>query len=126
MLNSKDIITAIKSEISIKGECTIKWCDDAEMREFNFQFRGMDKPTNVLSFPDGMDGYLGDIAISLETIEREADEQGKDPVDHLTHMVVHGILHLLGHDHEKKAEANKMESLEINILSRLGIDNPYK
>ena len=120
------IITAIKAHVDITGEATIKWCDDHEIRELNHQFRGIDKPTNVLSFPDGEAGYLGDIAISLETIEREAAEQGKDSEDHLVHMVVHGILHLLGYDHENEEEAEAMEALEIIILSNLGIDNPYQ
>lgn len=123
--DSKTMITAIKSHVNISGEATIKWCDDTEIRELNHQFRGQDKPTNVLSFPDGVDGYLGDIAISLETIKREAIEQQKSPDDHLAHMVVHGVLHLLGYDHENDADATEMETLEINILAKMGIDNPY-
>ncbi len=99
--------------------------DDPFIAHLNAQFRGKAKPTNVLSFPDGENGYLGDIAVSLDTIAREADTQHKIFDDHFTHMVVHGVLHLLGYDHEKEDEAEAMEALEINVLSALNIANPY-
>lgn len=126
-------LTSIKKELG-EGQLkdiSVMLHNDAYVKTLNHSFRGMDKPTNVLSFPaQSMPGevaadYLGDIAVSLETIEREAAEQEKDPVEHLTHMVVHGILHLLGYDHEDEAHASHMESLEINILRKIGIDNPY-
>ncbi len=100
-------------------------CGDAMMRQLNHDFRGKDAPTNVLSFPSDVSGYLGDIAISLDTIAREASEHGKSVEAHLAHMLVHGLLHLLGYDHETQQEAERMESLEISILCGLGIDNPY-
>jgi probable rRNA maturation factor len=166
----KHILSILKKHTGASGEVSIKWCDDAEIQILNHQFRGMNKPTNVLSFPANntfthvcsepvgeraispcahsaltsdarlwRDGascesqktfteaniYLGDIAISLETIVREAKEQGKTVNDHLTHMVVHGVLHLLGYDHEHDEEAEIMEALEIKILKQLGITNPY-
>ena len=112
---------------------TIQLSDDATIRALNADFRGKDKPTNVLSFPSGEwppakganEIFLGDIILARETIQREAAEQGKAFTDHLTHLVVHGVLHLLGHDHEVEAEAEKMERLEIEILSSLAIANPY-
>ncbi len=99
--------------------------NDGHIQQLNRNFRNKDKPTNVLSFPDGENDYLGDIAISLETITKEAKEQDKDFYHHFAHMVIHGLLHLKGHDHENDAEAEKMESLEVKILADIGIKNPY-
>lgn len=99
--------------------------NDKHIQVLNRDFRNKDKPTNVLSFPDGENEYLGDIAISLQTIETEAKEQDKDFYHHFIHMVVHGLLHLKGHDHEDNSEAEKMESLEIKILADIDIKNPY-
>lgn len=115
----------------LKGaEVSLLFCDDARMRELNRQFRGKDKATNVLSFPgvDPLDSarFLGDIALAHETIAREAEEQGKSFEHHVRHMIVHGFLHLLGYDHEAEAEALEMEAMEIRILERLGIENPYR
>lgn len=99
--------------------------NNAHIQTLNRDFRNKDKPTNVLSFPDGTDGYLGDIAIALETIEAESAEQDKDFYHHLTHMVVHGLLHLKGYDHETEKDATQMETLEIKILADINIENPY-
>lgn len=104
--------------------------DDAAIRRLNASFRGKDMPTNVLSFPaPSMPGdpalVLGDIALAFETCAREAEAEGKTLVDHLTHLVVHGTLHLLGHDHDTAAEAEAMEALEIRLLAGLGIADPY-
>jgi len=104
--------------------------DDAAIRTLNASFRGKDKPTNVLSFPapvmpGDLEPALGDIALAYETCAREAEEEGKTLSDHLTHLVVHGTLHLLGHDHETEAEAETMETLETRILAGLGIADPY-
>lgn len=112
------------------AEIGVRLTDDAEVRELNHLWRGLDKPTNVLSFPAGdrvPDGplLLGDLAVAGETVAREAAEQDKTMADHLAHMLVHGTLHLLGHDHEEDDEADAMEALEIRILADLGVADPY-
>jgi len=107
--------------------------DDAAIRRLNAQWRNVDKPTNVLSFPSAsvaaqqIDAVksLGDIAIAYETAAREAREEGKPLADHLSHLAVHGFLHLLGYDHESDGEAETMEQLERAILGRLGVPDPY-
>lgn len=104
---------------------TIKFTDDAEIQQLNKDFRGKDKPTNVLSFPNDSEDYLGDIAISIETIKREAVEQDKAYEHHMLHMIIHGFLHLLGFDHIDDEEAEEMESFEIAVLQEIGIKNPY-
>lgn len=117
-------------DIGRAGAC-IALTTDAEIACLNATYRGKSTPTNVLSFPsvpiagDGDVRRLGDIVLSAETIAREAGEQGISPLHHVQHLVVHGILHLLGFDHETDAEAEKMEDLEVEILERLGIANPY-
>ena len=96
------------------------------MRALNKRDRKKDKPTNVLSYPSGERAFLGDIVLARQTVWREAREQKKSPADHVTHLVVHGTLHLLGHDHETSdADAERMEALERRILKRLGIADPY-
>ena len=106
--------------------------DDAEMKRLNREWRGMNKPTDVLSFPaearvdpKAPPAYLGDIVLGLDYCRRAAKEQGKAFADHAQHLVVHGTLHLLGHDHLKSAEAARMERREIAILKTLGIADPY-
>jgi probable rRNA maturation factor len=105
--------------------------DDAEQRRLNRDFRGKDSSTNVLSFPigDAAPGgpvILGDIVLAFETVAREAAEQQKPLADHLRHLVVHGVLHLLGLDHETDAEAEAMEARERQILASLGVPDPYR
>jgi probable rRNA maturation factor len=100
--------------------------DDALLQELNLRYRGRDKPTNVLSFEAGAADRLGDIALSLQTLKAEAQEQGKTLKAHFQHLVVHGTLHLLGFDHEKPGAAQKMEKLEREILAGLGVDDPYE
>jgi probable rRNA maturation factor len=116
-------------------EVSVLLTDDARVRELNRVWRGADKPTNVLSFPAREPGepwpsegpvMLGDVAVALETVLREAAAEGKAPGDHLAHLVVHGTLHLLGHDHVgSDAEAEAMESLEVRVLAGLGVADPY-
>jgi probable rRNA maturation factor len=113
------------------GELAIVLTDDSTMRALNRDWRGIDKPTNVLSFPQARGAaeaapvMLGDIVIAHETTAREAQEQHKRFAHHLAHLAVHGFLHLVGHDHENDAEADDMEALEVAILARLDIPDPY-
>lgn len=110
-------------------EVSVTFCDDAEIRDLNAQWRGKDKATNVLSFPTPgpleARPLLGDIVIACETVAREATEQEKTLRDHTAHMIIHGFLHLIGYDHENAAEAEAMEGLERRIASRLGLRDPY-
>jgi probable rRNA maturation factor len=118
-----------------EAELAVMLTDDAGIRTLNRNWRGIDKPTNVLSFPalqtnaprgaDDPPRMLGDIAIAYETTHREADEEQKPFDDHLSHLAVHGFLHLIGYDHETDEEAETMEGLEREILSQLGIPDPY-
>ncbi len=120
-------------------------CDDARIATLNADFRGKPQPTNVLSWPseersaevvggapDAPDpgpaddpAFLGDIAIAFDTCALEAADQGKTMADHVTHLVVHAVLHLLGHDHIEAADAARMEALEVRILASLGVSDPY-
>ena len=108
-----------------KGEITIRIVDADEGRALNRDWRGKDYATNVLSFPFEEPGYLGDIVICAEVVAREAVEQRKTPRAHWAHLVVHGVLHLMGHDHIADDEAEKMEALERKLLSRIGFSDPY-
>jgi probable rRNA maturation factor len=111
--------------VGLPAQVTVRYTTDAEMRTLNQRFRGKDKATNVLSFPAHEADYLGDIALGLETVLREALEQGKTPAAHTVHLLVHGALHLLGFDHEDDADAVTMQSKEIDILKSLGYKDPY-
>jgi len=112
----------------------ILFTGDAAIAELNRQWRGQAKPTNVLSFPapaglpvpEGEPEPLGDIVLAFGTVAREAREQGKPLPHHATHLIVHGVLHLLGHDHESESGAKDMEALECTILKQLGIADPYE
>ncbi len=115
-------------------ELSLVLVDDAHIRVLNNDYRGFDKPTNVLSFaalddddalPAGTPVLLGDVILARETILREAADQGKAVTSHVSHLVVHGVLHLLGFDHETDEDAEEMEGREIAILERLKIANPY-
>src|SRR3982074_1622144 len=118
-----------------EAELAVMLTDDAGIRTLNSNWRGIDKPTNVLSFPalpptgtggpDDAPRMLGDIAIAYETTRREADEEQKPFDHHLSHLAVHSFLHLIGYDHEKDADAETMEPLEAEILAQLGIPNPH-
>ena len=114
------------------SEISVVLSDDEHIRELNKHHRGMDKPTNVLSFPAarmktpaGAPRILGDVVLAYETVAREAAEESKPIENHLTHLVVHGVLHLLGYDHEDDDEAEMMEARERQILAKLGIPDPY-
>ena len=112
------------------AELSVVLSDDARVRDLNRTYRRKDKPTNVLSFPAGAvrpDGVtlLGDVVLAFETCASEAKAQGKTLRAHLAHLVVHGVLHLLGHDHLRARQAERMEALERAVLARLGIADPY-
>lgn len=112
-------------------EISIVLADDPFVQDLNRTWRGKNKPTNVLSFPQDPDPgteevNLGDVILAYQTVKKEAQSQGKSFMDHTSHLLVHGILHLLGHDHENDDEAEEMESLEIQILEKLGVKNPYQ
>lgn len=113
-------------------ELSLVFTNDDSIQEINAEWRDQDKPTNVLSFPafplqpGGMPGpMLGDIVVARETVEREAVDLDKTFDDHLTHLLVHGFLHLFGYDHMEKDEAEEMEALETRILAGLGLSDPY-
>lgn len=120
-------------------EIGIRLTDDAESRALNQRYRGVDAPTNVLSFPmtacapgapppplpSDLPLALGDVVLAFETVRAEAGAQGKTLADHLGHLVVHGVLHLLGHDHRDDAEALAMEQLETAVLAGIGVADPY-
>jgi probable rRNA maturation factor len=118
-----------------EAELAVMLTDDAGIRTLNNNWRGIDKPTNVLSFPalqptgaggpDDAPRMLGDIAIAYETTRKEADDEQKPFDHHLSHLAVHGFLHLIGYDHETEDDAEKMEALEAEILAQLGIPDPY-
>jgi probable rRNA maturation factor len=127
------ILAAIgESRVSLaaNAEISILFCDDGFIRGLNRKWRGIDQPANVLSFPASGDAasapLLGDIVIAFETASREASEAGRPLRDHVAHLLVHGFLHLIGHDHVGAAEAETMEALERAILGRLGIADPIR
>lgn len=114
------------------SELSVVFTDDAHIRTLNAGWRNKDKPTNVLSFPASpvkigheLPPMLGDVVLAAETVAREAELEGKPLGHHITHLVVHGVLHLLGHDHEEETEAERMEALERAALARLAIPDPY-
>lgn len=133
-------VNAVKATLAARGvadaetEVFVLFTDDSTIAKMNAEWRGQAKPTNVLSFPApddlplpaGEPKPLGDIVLASGVIAAEARNQGKALHGHCTHLIVHGCLHLLGHDHEDEAEALAMEQLEIDILKGLGISNPYE
>jgi len=113
------------------AEVSVQLADDAEVRALNARWRKIDRSTNVLSFPAvspdriAATPMLGDIVMAFETVEREAADENKSLGDHVSHLAVHGFLHLVGYDHEIEADAERMEALETSILAKLGIADPY-
>lgn len=123
-------LTSAISPFQENAEVTIRIVDEKESHQLNFQYRGKDKSTNVLSFPfeapPGMElDLLGDLVICRQVVEKEAIEQNTTALAHWAHMVVHGSLHLLGYDHIEDDEAEEMESLEAEILLKMGFEDPY-
>lgn len=124
---------ALAAELELSsGEICVALSSDTQVAELNATYRGKPAPTNVLSFPavalvpvDGEPRFLGDVVLALETMQREAADLGIPLAHHLQHLAVHGMLHLLGYDHHTDEEAEAMESLEVRILARLGIPDPY-
>lgn len=112
-------------------ECCVVLTNDVEVQEYNKKYRSKNKPTNVLSFPvdgvtEGKIINLGDIFISLDTMKKESEIQSKNFYDHFFHLLLHSVLHLLGYDHNTDEDQRKMEDLEVKILDKLGIGNPYE
>jgi len=126
-------LAAVDGELSLGrvDEICVTLTDDRKIAELNARWRGKAKPTNVLSFPappspmPGVPRHLGDVVLAFETVESEARAQAKPIGDHVAHLMVHGTLHLLGYDHEGDDEAETMEALEVRILAKLGIADPY-
>ena len=120
----KKAADAARRSARLKGGFTILLADDKKLGALNHDFRGRGKPTNVLSFP-GDGSYAGDIAIAYGVTKKEAEGAAKSLSDHAAHLVVHGVLHLAGYDHQRPKDALVMEPLEVKILKRLGIADPY-
>jgi probable rRNA maturation factor len=128
------VAAALSGIDAADGDVALLFSSDEAIAEINTEWRGMSKPTNVLSFPaasdmplpEGEPRQLGDIVLAHGVIAREAAEQGKTLHDHTAHLIVHGVLHLLGFDHETDAEAEEMEKRESSILKGLGISDPYE
>ncbi|MCG7491188.1 rRNA maturation RNase YbeY [Vibrio sp. Of14-4] len=123
-------LTTAVDKFQSQAEVTVRIVDDSESHQLNLEYRGKDKPTNVLSFPFeapmGIEmDLLGDLVICKQVVEQEAKEQSKPLMAHWAHMVVHGSLHLLGYDHIEDEEAEEMESLETEIMQSMGFDDPY-
>ena len=115
-------------QMSVRGEVSVLLTDDSEVQSLNRQWREKDRPTDVLSFPaDPVDApFLGDIAVALGVTQSDADARDLTLPQHLSHLLIHGLLHLLGHDHKDDTEAAEMEALEIEALASLGWPDPYK
>lgn len=122
--NQPDLLQANEVEL------TLRLVDEAESAELNYKYRHKPAPTNILSFPtenflQAKPCYLGDLVICVPLVQKEAIAQGKEVIAHWAHLTIHGVLHLLGHDHEQEQEAALMEGIEIEVLASLGFGNPY-
>ena len=113
---------------TVAGDVVVLLTDDATVRDLNARFRDKDRPTNVLSFPAAASAapHLGDLVLAFGVCAAEAQAQSKTLADHLSHLTVHGVLHLLGRDHEADGEAEEMEAEERSILASLGVADPYR
>lgn len=126
-------ISAAAAHSTRGGEVSILLSDDSAVRDINRQFRGIDKPTNVLSFPAAdtpatqgqLGSHLGDIVIAYETLRRECEDEDHQFLHHLAHLTVHGFLHLIGYDHETDAQADEMEALESRIMTAMNMPDPW-
>ena len=122
-------ISAAAGHSTEDGEVSILLADDSTIRELNKQWRGLDKPTNVLSFPAAPSpasaGQLGDIIIAYETLQRECEDEEREFLHHLAHLSIHGFLHLIGYDHQTDAEADAMEALESRIMQSMNMPDPW-
>jgi probable rRNA maturation factor len=128
----KAAVAMAKPRLKRRAELSLVLADDALVRRLNRQWRRIDAATDVLSFAAEDEGLaprapflMGDVILAFETVSRQAQEQGKPLADHVRHLVVHGVLHLLGYDHEEPGDAQEMEALETRVLARLGIADPY-
>ena len=122
----RKLVRASLAEFARRGEVTVRLVEEAESRELNRKWRGIDRPTNVLAFPaDQTVGELGDIVICLPLVRSEALERGCRPTAHLAHLVVHGCLHLAGHDHQEPEQTQVMESMESRLLEQAGWPDPW-
>ncbi len=125
-------IAAAATHSTSGGEVSILLTDDSAVRVLNKEWRGIDKPTNVLSFPapenlaKGAAGILGDIVIAYETLVRECADEDRDFLHHLAHLTIHGYLHLVGYDHQNDAQATEMETLESRIMTRMDLPDPWR
>ncbi|MFC0409974.1 rRNA maturation RNase YbeY [Roseomonas elaeocarpi] len=124
-LAQEAVLAALRAE-GVQGAVNVLLTDDREVKRLNGLHRSKNKPTNVLSFPAEMPGFLGDIALALGVVRREARAAGKPLHAHLAHLVVHGALHLVGHDHLQAGEARRMEQAEARIMRRLALPNPWR
>lgn len=124
---ARAVLHAAAAAEGAKGAVSVLLGDDAALRALNKRWRGKDKPTNVLSFPatPGPERLLGDLALAAETVAAEAAAQGKSFETHMAHLLTHGLLHLLGYDHETDSDAERMEARERRILAGLGLADPY-
>ncbi len=122
------LAAAAAAAVPGEGEAAVLFTSDAAVRALNARFRAKDSPTNVLSFPapPNRDRHLGDIALAFGVVEREARDEAKPLAHHVQHLVVHGLLHLMGHDHQDEAAGHAMEDLERRILDALSVPDPYE
>jgi probable rRNA maturation factor len=126
LAGAADLARQAAAATGATAEIAVLLTDDETLRGLNARFLRHDRPTNVLAFPDGAAGRLGDVALAYGVCAREAAEQGKPLADHLRHLTVHGVLHLMGYDHVTDEDAARMESVERELLAAMNIPDPYE